>query len=237
METIETFKKEIAFVDAKHIKFTLDVEITERNKYPEFTISGTGENSHGQVLDNIKPANEHQQKLVDLWKQYHLKNVGNVEDFTEDLEQILSDIEEKEEERRGKPLKDLSDAELIAVIERETYERERDAELCAALVKMFDLCENDLQDIEIDGTRVTVQGTDYIAGDDSEMDEEWDAEMENYLDECVLPELPENARRYFDREAWKRDAEYDGRGHALNRYDGGEESAEVNDTTYFAYQQ
>jgi hypothetical protein len=102
---------------------------------------------------------------------------------------------------------------------------------------MFNLSENDLQDIEINDTRATVQGTDYIAGDDEEMDQEHDQELENYLDECVLPEMPETARRYFDKEAWKNDAQADGRAHALNRYDGGEESAEVNGTEYYAYRQ
>ncbi len=49
--------------------------------------------------------------------------------------------------------------------------------------------------------------------------------LEQYLDEIVLPELDENVSKYFDREAWKRDARLDGRGHALSMYDGEEISA------------
>ena len=100
---------------------------------------------------------------------------------------------------------------------------------------MFDLCENDLQDVTIYGNRATVQGVDYLCGDDDEMDEEHEADLNNYLEECVLSELPDVAQRYFDRKGWIEDAKQDGRGHSLNRYDGGEEKADVNGTTYYAY--
>ena len=100
---------------------------------------------------------------------------------------------------------------------------------------MFDLSEDDLCDIEINDTRVTVQGNDYLAGNDDEMNEAWDEDLENYIDECL--EIPAHMERYFDREAWKEDARQDGRGHSLNRYDGGEEKEEINGIYYFAYRQ
>ena len=40
---------------------------------------------------------------------------------------------------------------------------------------------------------------------------------------------------YFDRDAWKRDAQYDGRGHHLNHYDGEEYEEVVNGTSYYIY--
>lgn len=63
---------------------------------------------------------------------------------------------------------------------------------------------------------------EYAVGTDAEADEAWDQALDSYLDECVLPELPETAKRYFDCDAWKRDARYDGRGHSLASYDGEE---------------
>jgi len=72
---------------------------------------------------------------------------------------------------------------------------------------------------------------------DSEADEEWDRDLDNYIDECVLPEIPESYRGYFDDEKFKRDCKYDGRGHSLSKWDGVERYQEVNGTTYYLYKQ
>lgn len=77
---------------------------------------------------------------------------------------------------------------------------------------------------------------EYMVLTDREADEAWDEELENYIDDCILPELNEAYSGYFDREAWKRDARYDGRGHALNHYDGTEYEEQVNNTWYYIYQ-
>jgi len=64
---------------------------------------------------------------------------------------------------------------------------------------------------------------EYAIGTDEEADEAWDQSLDSYLDDCgLLDSIPENLRGYFDREAWKRDARFDGRGHALSSYDGSE---------------
>ncbi len=64
---------------------------------------------------------------------------------------------------------------------------------------------------------------EYAVGTDEEADEAWDQALDSYLDDCgVLDSIPENLRRYFDRDAWKSDARHDGRGHALASYDGDE---------------
>ena len=64
---------------------------------------------------------------------------------------------------------------------------------------------------------------EYAIGTDEEADEAWDQSLDSYLDDCgLLDSIPENLRSYFDREAWKRDARFDGRGHALSSYDGSE---------------
>jgi hypothetical protein len=163
--------------------------------------------------------------------------------FEEYMDDLLDDIDNLEEERKGDPLtvpNEKGDTEEVCnafweMIEEKTGFTGRDAELCAAFIEMFGLCENDLEDIKINETSCEVQGTYYLAGTDAEMDSAWDDELENYLDECVLPDLPETARNYFDKESWKRDARYDGRGHALNHYDGGEEECQINGTWYYAY--
>lgn len=74
------------------------------------------------------------------------------------------------------------------------------------------------------GLKVLSSGnTEYAVGTDEEADEAWDQSLDSYLEDCgVLDSMPENLRRYFDRESWKSDARMDGRGHSLASYDGEE---------------
>lgn len=78
---------------------------------------------------------------------------------------------------------------------------------------------------------------DWMVCTDSEADAAWEKELDNYIDECVLPEIPDAYRFYFDDKSYKRDCKYDGRGHSLARYDGHECEQEVNGTTYYLYRQ
>lgn len=77
--------------------------------------------------------------------------------------------------------------------------------------------------------------SEWLVLTDEEADEAWDESLDNYLDDCVLPEVPEAMRNYFDVSAWKRDARMDGRGHALSSYDGGEYSVEVDDQSFVLF--
>lgn len=85
-----------------------------------------------------------------------------------------------------------------------------------------------------------IEDYDYEVYTDEEADDKWDEELDNYIDECIMPEfdrhLP-NMYVYFDDEAWKRDARYDGRGHSLARYDGVENYEEVDRETFYIYRQ
>ena len=74
---------------------------------------------------------------------------------------------------------------------------------------------------------------EYTVMTDSEADKAWDESLDSYIDECL--DIPENVRFYFDEDKWKDDAKVDGRGHSLNRYDGSEEEANINDTDYYIY--
>lgn len=70
---------------------------------------------------------------------------------------------------------------------------------------------------------------------EEEADAAFDEALDNILDDVVLPDLDEALQCYFDRDAWKRDAQYDGRGHYLNHYDGEEYEEVVNGTSYYIY--
>lgn len=88
---------------------------------------------------------------------------------------------------------------------------------------------------------ITANGDEYLVLSDAEADDRWDNELEDYIDQCILPELHSQWHNYFDRERWKRDARFDGRGHSLAHYDGEEheETVEVNETAcqdFYLYQ-
>jgi hypothetical protein len=113
-------------------------------------------------------------------------------DIEEQISEIVSEILDAEEERKGEPLDKLSEADLCKLIAaaRELDEDTEEEEInrIAAAVRMFDLSESDLADIEIENsyrtnnsTRVTVQGIEYLLGTDSEMDEEVTEEIKDSL--------------------------------------------------------
>lgn len=78
-------------------------------------------------------------------------------------------------------------------------------------------------------------GAEYLVVTDSEADDMWEESLDNYIDECILPELPEWVQNYFDDEGWKSDARHDGRGNSLSSYDGFENEENFEGTTYYIY--
>lgn len=83
----------------------------------------------------------------------------------------------------------------------------------------LDLVE-EISELDIDDEEFRFNGEDLLVLTDSEADDRWDEELDNYIDECL--DIPDWIRPYFDEERWKDDARYDGRGHAISRYDGEE---------------
>lgn len=120
---METLKKEISFIDADNKRARVTAEITKRNGYPEFTLSGQYTSSHGQVIDHIKPANDDQRELVQAWKSYHLKDVSGVPGFREYLDALLSRIEKAETEREDKKLE--GDAAILENMDHEGIEEDQ----------------------------------------------------------------------------------------------------------------
>lgn len=82
-----------------------------------------------------------------------------------------------------------------------------------------------------------VEGGEVLVVTESERDERWNESLESYIDDCVLPELPDMAQQYFDYEKWKQDARYDGAGHCLSHYDGIEHEYKFGDHWIYIYRQ
>ena len=107
-----------------------------------------------------------------------------------------------------------------------------------ALAQNLDLTEEEKEEIREESNSLFVYGDqEYNVYTDEEADEAWEEELNMYIDECILPEIPDYLRNYFDEEAWKSDARIDGRGHAIARYDGYEDFEEVEGTYYYIYRQ
>ena len=144
----------------------------------------------------------------------------------------------KTKQVKHQDIKDMDEQVLIEFIEKlPQFENaiNRDIELAAAMVRMLELDEDELMEMKINDTEIEVRGEEYLAGDDDEMDEAWDADLDNYIDDCVMCEIPETYQMYFDREHYKRDCKFDGRAHSLARYDGLELYQDINKTAYYAY--
>ena len=100
-----------------------------------------------------------------------------------------------------------------------------DKEVLEAIIDLFSVTRNTLKELDVSYNTVEIDGEEYMYGTDDEMDEVWDERLEDYIDECVLHDMPVELHRYFDREAWKSDAEHDGRAHTLATYDGNEQES------------
>lgn len=71
---------------------------------------------------------------------------------------------------------------------------------------------------------------------DTEADDAYEKSLDNYIDECVLHELPEPYQMYFDSERWKNDARINGcRGSSLASYDGYEHYESTNYGTFYIF--
>ncbi len=84
----------------------------------------------------------------------------------------------------------------------------------------------------------TVEGEpgEYLVLTDSEADDMADQQLESYIDECVLTEIPAAYQSYFNREVWKRDALIsDGRGHFISGYDGEEHEVQIDGEWFYIY--
>lgn len=104
-----------------------------------------------------------------------------------------------------------------------------------ALAKLLEVKKKEIVQSEYDENMFIYEDQEYLVVTDAEADELWEKELDYYLDELILPELPKNLQFYFDGEKWKNDARYDGRGHSLAKYDGHENYEEVKGETFYIY--
>lgn len=110
---------------------------------------------------------------------------------------------------------------------------EADKDLGWTTLKFEDFVDHTF--IEVEELSAGDERCKHIVLTDEEADEMWEEQLDSYLEECVLCELPDWVKHYFDEEAWKKDARMDGRGHSLATYDGHEHYERVFDTDFYIY--
>jgi hypothetical protein len=74
----------------------------------------------------------------------------------------------------------------------------------AALAAFFKISEEQISEEYSNVYSCETESGEYLVLTDSEAEKAWDEWLDNYLEECVLCELPEIAKNYFDSEKWKR---------------------------------
>lgn len=109
-------------------------------------------------------------------------------------------------------------------------------ERIAALAKHLECSIDDVSeergDLYGEGECFSAEGGEYVVCTDEEADRAWDASLDSYIDDCIMPELSGTLSQYFDTEKWKRDARFDGRGHSLSSYDSNENEIRLSDGSY-----
>ena len=81
----------------------------------------------------------------------------------------------------------------------------------------------------------TIEDELYLVYTDTEADEAAYIEAEYYVEEIVLPEIPERYTSYFDTDKFIEDYLSYGRGNVLASYDGVENTYTYNDEEYYIY--
>ena len=108
----------------------------------------------------------------------------------------------------------------------------------AALRAHLELEPEEYDDIEegYSNTVFEVGQAEYLVLTDDEADALFDEMLDQYIDDCVLTEMPDNLHFYFDDEKFKRDVRIsDGRGHTIASYDGAENEEVADGEYYFIY--
>ena len=141
---MKTLKRTVSFIDANNHRAIIDVEITTRNKYFEFTASGQYKGSYGQCLDQIKPRTQSQGNLIRWWEKCHLKEL-KVKNSDDIINRICDNIQQEEKWFQANKTKKEGEEKTLELMEEWGIDEEN-LEACEAFMKVFGLDE--LSDFE-----------------------------------------------------------------------------------------
>lgn len=232
---MQPFEKKIRILDAERNRFVLSIEVTTRNWYFEFTMSSEWQGWCGQQYDHIKLKTEAQEKILQFWKDYHLKEIDEWI-----YENLLHVVTELEEESKTIQLKS-DDVERLQEMKDDDNQRTySDRQIAVAL--MLDLSEEELEEDvdydEADKTYIEIQGSNYYFGTDEEMEEQHRESVESTIDDCYIDNNLKDSWLYKN---WYITIDYDriaddtSRSEQLARYDWNELYQTIDWVDYYMY--
>lgn len=104
-----------------------------------------------------------------------------------------------------------------------------------ALAAHFKVSPDEISEEYGDTYSIESQPGEYAVLTDEEANERWEEYLDSYIDDCILEGKDGTLAQYFDRDAWKRDARHDGRGHCLSSYDGEEHEIKIDGEWIYIY--
>lgn len=148
-------------------------------------------------------------------------DIAEEESLNEELgEWVLTTIRDTDEDSR----------EPVDNVIKEWYKyRSFEEDTC----KIIALMQQTNEDFET--CKIYIGNIDWLVYTDEEAEEAWEESLYNYIDDCVLPELPDKFHSYFNKESFMSDCKMDSRGSSLSSYDGVEHEETVNNITYYLY--
>lgn len=155
------------------------------------------------------------------------------------LDAVKAEIEElwREDAKEVYDIINRTPSDLTEIDENNNLNDYNEPKKVQALAQHLNCHFSLVEESEYGSDYFEAEGKNWLVVTNDEAEELWDKYLDNYLDDCVLPEIPENMQNYFDTDSWKQDARMDGRGHSLSSYDGCEHFEDVDGTTYYIYRQ
>lgn len=233
---MQTFKKYIRILDAERNRFLLTIEVTDRNWCLQFTMSWEWLWSSGQNIDSINPNTESQEKIIQFWKDYHIKEI-NEWIYDELVEMVLPELEEE-----SKAIQLISDdiERLQEILDETGHRKYSDRQIAIAL--MLDLPEEELEeDVDIDEadkTYIEIQGSNYYFGTDEEMEDQHKESIEQTTDDCYIDNNLKDSslwKRWYITIDYDRIADDTPRSEQLASYDWDELSQTIDWVDYYMY--
>jgi len=148
----------------------------------------------------------------------------------------LSNITTNENYYIGVSQDDYDELETSLVEDEKDFSRDEiDSKLQEYLDSNAELLEDVITESTYSDEVFDYSGCEYLVCTYNEAELKFSESIDSYIDDCILPELPERYRQYFDTESFKSDCEIDGWGQTLATYDGEELTGNADGKDYYIF--
>jgi hypothetical protein len=175
--------------------------------------------------------------MVQIFTEKEIENIAGFEDLEKIMiaryNGLIEDVDTEDQKERIEEINQIKETIIMEV-------SDADPELCALLLSLHSEGETDLWfDDFKEGYRFYGKCNTYEIGKnrqwavipESDIDDVFKEYTDNYVNDCILPEVPENIRSYFDYDKFNEDAQSDGYG-IMSSYDGQDNEQDFDDNLY-----